>query len=489
MSRYALGAASSADDEGVVCSDMSRPEDKSPAPAPRSGQGIDDPPVPGGTDLDAVIADRDDLLVELAETRQCAESDMKALSEDSDRYIAEIISEHEEQQAGLADQVRQLEAQQAASQQAASQQVADQLGALQQQVDDHAIERYELVQARDAATRALAETTTVADQLGLADEQREASEGAVLSELEAELARATELADRLAAERDEALATIEQVQATSAEEQEGLIAELIESHHEEVEALAGELDTVSAAALQSEQELEAARADLAILEQRLAAPLDPRSTPPLPPQGNEELQRLMLDAETELRRVQGENAVLQQLLQEAQGQGAALQPPSADEGLGAPQESFVSGLDDQSPDIAIPAYTADGNGGGSNHEMAELALEAPQVDVEEWAFEPEMEPVAPPQEPLQPASAGLELEVPQPAVQAAGYDAGEAALGLVAPAIGPPAENLAPVQPDWGLEMPRVSSEVPTDPPREEGFNPAALELGDPSPASEPPAW
>ena len=92
----------------------------------------------------------------------------------------------------------------------------------------------------------------------------------------------------------------------------------------------GQLDSVSAAALQSDQGLEDARAALAVAEQRLAEATGPREEAPQPTDGSDGLQRQEAEAAAELERLRGENAVLEQLLQEAQARGAALRPESED---------------------------------------------------------------------------------------------------------------------------------------------------------------
>jgi len=486
------------------------------------------------------VAERDALRQELAEARELADADMKALGEDSDRYIAELLAEHEAERERVQEQVRALEAQ---------------VEALQGKVDDHAIERYELVQQRDAAQRAAEE-----GQAGAAPADSQApGESAAVGELAAELAEVREVVTQLTAERDELLLALESTKADSVVEQDRLVTELVESHHEEVASLSGELDSVTAAALETEQQLDAVRAEVEALEDQVAILSQPPADdePGQPDIGAYE--RRAREAEAELQRVLGENAVLHQMVEEARGGGAdplleseplaAGAPPDSHERavqqaaeieLQAPsaaeRETLRSADEADAPVLAVEEWgseapRADGGYGDEGYGSAEPAAASHPVDraidvhpgagqgagavwehqVPSGALDPGMGQDAPAWEPevpsggapgpgmgqdspaWEPEVAGggapdpgfgqdapaWEPEVPSGGTAGPGTGQDGAAWELDVPSGGAPDPGATPAVPDWDLDTPRMSSEVTTEPPSS-GDGPS-IPMADPS--------
>ncbi len=426
--------------------------------------------------LPAVIAERDALRAELAEVRELADADMKALSEDSDRYIAELLAEHEAERSKGQEQVRQLEAQ---------------LETLQGTVDEHAIERYELVQQRDAAERALEEASK-----DWAHSTPDPAESATAQELVAELAEVRQVVAQVTAERDELLLTVESTKADSMAEQERLVAELVESHHEEVASLGDELDSVSAAVLETEQQLDAARAEVSVLEKRVELLSQAPAEESAPGDVGGEIERQLMEAEAELQRVRGENVVLQQMLEDIRGESAA--PLAEPQPVTSPRASLSHTRDVlaeaevelQPPGDDLRATLPSVDDGATEDETPELA-------VEEWGSEglsPE-EPVPAAMPELDYGSEALDGPVEaQPATAPAG---GAPDWELEMPRADAPGPADAPAAPDWDLGSPRVSSEVTTEPPSSgdgpslelSGQSDLAPEYQTPPPEEDPTEW
>ncbi|MBW2453771.1 MAG: hypothetical protein JRI68_04645 [Deltaproteobacteria bacterium] len=458
---------------------MSRSDDTTSQSGSPSTQGVADSSGAGAAagsgagdeGLAAVVAERDALRAELADAQELADADMKALGEDSDRYIAELIAEHDAERARVQEQVQRLEAR---------------VEALQETVDEHAIERYELVQQRDAAQRAVEEAGTDWAQSG----QPAPAESAALSELAAELAEVRQVVAQTTADRDELLLAVEATKADSVVEQDRLVAELVESHHEEVASLSGELDSVSTAVLETEQDLDAARADVATLEQQVAALSQPPAEEEAPAAVGPELERQLMEAEAELQRARGENVVLHQLVEEARSDsGAPLAEPHR-LGSPTPPQSHVRELEAEA-EVQLHPPGDDLRPTMPSIDDGPVALETPELAVEEWGSEAPRadEPVqAPPSALTEPGYASLPLDVPVEAPPAAAVGAGAPEWEHEAPSGGSPGPGRAPGVPPWELDGARMSSEVTTEPPSSgDGPSIALADPSDPAPDCQTP--